>query len=590
MNFFAQQLYCYFLESGKQLPPEVMEVLGKTLSGLNATDIEVYNGFVGPYQDKIREALRERFKQQGSPMREWSQQANPYYRPIVEELAAQALGMESAPRLPESLVKRDASREAQVRQAGKMRRLAIPRISYLWVIAAVVVIALLAGGGWLYLYVTAPSRALDRIRGEIERGEYSMAFQHIEEMEEKYPDKAQTEEAEDLKPQVALSHADELLAQASYEEAIRYYKEAGSGWELKKEAMLGCTNAYFAWAGVLNASGDNANSYECCESALANAPDDYDTTPIMDLRAQVLFSWGESLRGQQDYYGSAGRFEKCYREWPTGPLAGKALENYIDMSVAHHCNSAPPAKSVSAGGNVKVNLINPTDYAWTCFFSGPSTMCVDLAPHETKTIHILPGVYNEAFVIETLKLSYHMVAEDFTKPTGSYSWWDMPMPYPEDVAPQGVAYEQIMARIDELEASLPPEILECVETLEYQPLDGGGAMSDSMAEYSPSENTIYFDAPYIPADELDATIFHEWGHAYSDRYLDQEEEEEYREIRDIAEGIPWEDYDNYYLSLEEDFAETFAVVFGGAAWEGYSWYGPVVDAEALKEMILSAAD
>jgi len=48
VNFFALQLNDYFLEGGKQLPPEVLAVLGKPLKGLNASEIEVYNRFIGP--------------------------------------------------------------------------------------------------------------------------------------------------------------------------------------------------------------------------------------------------------------------------------------------------------------------------------------------------------------------------------------------------------------------------------------------------------------------------------------------------------------------------------------------------------------
>ena len=592
MNFFAQQLYDYFLEGGKQLPPEVLAVLGKPMSGLDTRDIEVYNTYVGPYQERIRTALQERFRQQGSPIREWSLQLNPYSRSIVEELAAQGMGVESAPRLPDTLAPRAVCREPDIKREGFLRGLTLPRISYRWVIAIVVVIALLAGGGWWLLHATAPSRALSRIKGEIEDGEYSLALRHIEEMEEKYPDKAQTEEAEGLKPRAALEYAKELQGMARYEEAVYYYGLAESGKTLREEASRGLADSYAAWAAELNGNGEYANSYECCESALSCAPADYDANPVKDLRAQVLFAWGESLRSQQDYFGAAERFEKCFREWPAGQLAGKALEGYIDMTVAYNCEAPPPSKTVTAGGSVKVNLINPTAYAWKFFFSGPSTMCVDLAPYETKTIFILPGIYNDVGVVESLMVSSYSTGDDFSKPTGSYSWWDITMPPPEEIAGQGVAYDQIMARIDELEAQLPPEILDCVDDLAYQPLDTGGELGGSMAEYSPSENTIYFDAAYLPADELDSTIYHEWGHAYSDRYLDPEEKEAYMQLRDIAADIPWEDPDteDYYLSVEEDFAEVFAVVFGGAAWSDYSWYGPIADAEALKEMILTAAD
>jgi len=590
MNFFAQQLNDYFLESGKQLPPEVLAVFGKPIKGLNASEIDVYNSFIGPYQDKIRAALLDRFKRQGSPVREWAQQVNPYYRPLVEEFAAQILGMENTPRLPAALEARTVYAGPEKRREGFLGRLSFPHVSYKWVIAVVVVVALLAAGGWWLLAATAPSRMLHKVKGEVERGEYALALSHIEEMEEKYPDKEQTEEASDIKPWAALGYADELSERAQYEEAVSYYNIAEDESELEDEARLKSANTYAAWATALNGNGEHANCYECCEAALACAPEGFDAMPIMDLRAQALFSWGESLQGQGDYCAAAERFEKCYREWPAGPLANKALENYIDMTVAFYTESPPPGKSPTAGGNVKVNMINPTDYTWRFFFSGPSTICLDLAPHETRTIYLLPGIYNDVGVIESLMIYTSTAADDFSEPTGAYSWWDVTLPFPEDVAPQGVAYEDIMSRIEELKATLPPEILECIEDIQYQPLSGGGTLGDSMAEYGPDEGTIYFDAAFITPEELDSTIFHEWGHVYSDNELDAEEKAAYMKLRDISPDIPWENWEEYYISVEEDFAEVFAVVFGNVAWSDYTWYGPVDEVEALREMILTAAD
>jgi tetratricopeptide (TPR) repeat protein len=588
-NFFVTKIVEYYAHGGKIIPPEVLFVLAKPLASLNQEEADIYNQFIGPVQDKIRAALLDSYQQLGSPRQEWSQQVNPYYRPIVEEMAAQVLGIDSSVTLPITIEVRVPYERPEAKRESFLQRLSIPHISYKWAIAIVVIIAMIAVGGWLYYSLTAPSRLLNKIEQEIESGNYSAALQHIEEMREKYPDKEQTEKAEKLEPRAAVGYANELLELGNYKDSIAYYELASDDNELEQQALEGRFNAYAGWAKELIDNGDAANSYECCESALACAPEGYDTTGIMDLRAQALFSWGELLRNQQDYLGASERYEKCYVEWPAGSLAGKALENYIDMSVAFHCGCAPPSKSVSTAGNVQINLANPTDYVWKCFFSGPSTICIDLAPHETKTIYILPGTYNQAFAIEDLKVSYYSVGVDFSQPTGSYSWWDAPMPFPEDIATQGIVYEQIMARIDELKPSLPTEILECVERLKYQP-SSSSEMSDFMGEYDSSDRTIYFNTGFISTDDLDATIFHEWGHAYSDYYLDQEEQEEYRDIREILNNIPWMDRDNFYLCPEEDFAEVFAVVFGGVEWEGYTWYGPVVNAEELKSFILTAAD
>lgn len=589
MNFFAQQLNDYFLESGKQLPPEVLAVLGKPFKGLNASEIEVYNRFIGPYQDRIRAALLDRLKQLGSPVREWSQQIDPYYRPIACELASQILGLESVPRLPETLAARTVYAPSDRGRGGLLQRFSLPHISLKWAIAVMVVVALLAAGGWWLFAATAPSRMLGGIEGEMERGEYALVLRHIEEMEEKYPGKAQTEEAEDLKPEAAMRYAEELYERARYEEAVLYYDIADSASALKDQALLGRANAYLAWAAALHEEGDNANAYECCESALACAPEGFDTTPTMGLRARILFSWGESLHAGGDYFGAAERFEKCYREWPAGPLADKALENYVDMTVAACTGNPVPGKAATAGGNVQIRISNQSDFTFCCYFSGPSTICFDLSPRERRTIYILPGVYNTAFVIERIG-SARAVGEDFSSPTGSYSWWELILPSPSEVVPQGVSYEQIMARIEELKPSLPSQILECVEGLSYEQISGGGMLSDAMAEYDPNRKTVLFDPAVISPDEVDATIFHEWGHAYSDAYLDRDEKDEYMVLRDISPDIPWNDFDNYYLSVEEDFAEVFAVVFGNASWQDYTWYGPVEEVDPLREMMLEAAD
>jgi hypothetical protein len=197
-------------------------------------------------------------------------------------------------------------------------------------------------------------------------------------------------------------------------------------------------------------------------------------------------------------------------------------------------------------------------------------------------------MYNTSFVIERVGNSSR-ANEDFTKPTNSNSWWEITLPTPQDIMAQGVSYEQIMARIEELKASLPPEILDCVEDLEYGQRSGG-QMSDHLAEFSPSERAVYFDPALIDVDELDGVIFHEWGHAYSSEYLDNEEKEAYKVLRDISVDIPWDNFDSYYLSVEEDFAEVFAVVFGNVEWSDYTWYGPVDDTEVLKGLIISAAE
>ena len=169
MNFFAQQLNDYYLAYGKQIPLPVLTVLSKPLNTLTAEDINVYNQFVGPHQDKIRATLRERLEQQGSPVELWSEQVNPYYRPIVEELAVQIMGREHTVPLPATLALKVPPPSSAPGRKGRLARISLPDIPYRWVIVVVVVIALLGLGGWLFISMTAPSRMLKGIQGEVER-------------------------------------------------------------------------------------------------------------------------------------------------------------------------------------------------------------------------------------------------------------------------------------------------------------------------------------------------------------------------------------------------------------------------------------
>ena len=62
------------------------------------------------------------------------------------------------------------------------------------------------------------------------------------------------------------------------------------------------------------------------------------------------------------------------------------------------------------------------------------------------------------------------------------------------------------------------------------------------------------------------------------------------EMRNILPGTPW-DNANAAFSVEEDFAEVFAVIFSPTSvWTGYTAYGPVKEAGPLRDFILAAAD
>ena len=583
MNFFVQQLVDYYAESGKTLPPEVLSVLAKPLTSLNQEEADIYNRFIGPSQQKIGAALLERLQQQGSNKHEWSQQVNQYYRPIVEEIAARMLGIEVSTPLPQTITTRVTYTRPEVKREGFFQRLSVPRISYWWVAAVFVLMALVITGTWFFISATAPSRMLNTIKDEVADGSYSSALQHIDEMREKYPDKEQTEEAEELEAGAALGYANELYASASYEKAAHYYELASHDDDLELEALTGCAGAYLAGAAVHSQNQEYEDGYECCKSALDNAPQGYDTNPIMATRADILYNWGMQLKNQNIYALSAIRFEKCFAEWPAGPLAQDALVNYVDMTAAGYTSQLPNKTTIS-NGQVEIRLSNPTSISVRFFFSGPVSIYYDLGPNGTITTFLPPGTYSEGF----------------TAPDGAYfeagvtyevlhGYWTITIPTPELASNQGAGYDAVMRRVDELEPTLPPELLACVEDLEYFQITDPTQVQDMYAGYDPADDSVGFTLN-IPQEKIDRIIFHEWGHAYDDEYLDEEERELYMELRGMLPGTLWEDSDNYTGSVEEDFAEVFAVVFGKVEWMSHTPYGPVINQDELRSFILAAAD
>ncbi|MEW6555597.1 MAG: hypothetical protein AB1384_15090 [Actinomycetota bacterium] len=586
MNFFIQQLVDYYAEGGKTLPPEVLSVLAKPLASLNQEEADIYNRFIGPSQQRISAALLERLQQQGSNKLEWSQQVNQYYRPIVEEIAARMLGLEVSAPLPQAVTARVAYARQGPARRSFLQRLSIPRISYWWVAAVVVVIALVTAGTWFYVSATAPSRMLNRIRGEVAAGSYSSALQHIDEMRVKYPDKEQTEEAEEFEPEAALGYAYELYANASYGEAARYFQLAGEDDDLESEALTACAGAYLAGATVHSQNHEYEEGYDCCELALDYAPQGYDVNPIMATRADLLYNWGMQLKSQNLYALSAIRFEKCFTEWPAGTHAQDALVNYVDMTASGYTNQLPNKATTSSGRLLEIRISNLTSYTGRYFFSGPSSLYVDIGPNGAATVFLPPGIYCRGF-LPTGGSGRFTAGTDLTD--ARYIGWTITIS-PIEIAPtQGVGYDAVRSRVDQLEPTLPPEILECVEDLRYEQITDPIRAQDRYGDYDPSAEVVGF-TPNIPSNMVDLVIFHEWGHAYDDEYLDAEEKERYKELRGILPDVLWNDPDNYSGSVEEDFAEVFAVLFGHAEWENHTPYGPVVNQDELRSFILAAAD
>ncbi len=583
MNYFAEKFRDHCCDSDKEIPDKVLDVLDKPLSSLTYTEVEIYNKHIGPHQESIRAALLAEYDLQGSPKNKWEERINPYHRTIVEEIAAQVLGMESAAALPTTVATRIPYRKPESSRKDFARKPLKARRSYKRPIIAAIILVLIGMLALAVIDATAPSRALSGIKGEIERGEYSLAIKHIDELAEKHPGKAQAEEALFLKPEAALRYAAELHERARYEEAIQYFEIAAEIQELEQEATLGCINAYVDWAKVLSEEGDYSGSYECCESALGIAPDGYDTGLIMSNRAELLFNWGTQLKEQGLYAMSAIRFEKCFAEWPAGPLAQQARVNYVEMTVSGYTNQLPN-KNPTSNGEVEVRISNPTTYDARCFFSGPSSTYVDIGPSAATTLFLTPGIYSEGYLTLAgggfdANISYELIR----------GYWEIIIPAPQLAATQAIDYSAVIARVDELRTTLPPELFYCFDELRYEQITDPARAQDRYGDYDPRTDTIGFTLE-IPPDALDRIIFHEWGHAFSYKYLSSKEKEEYMRLRGILPGTKWDNREEYTKSVEEDFAEVFAVVFGGVEWVNHTVYGPVHNPEEIRAVMLSAAN
>ncbi|MDY6796938.1 MAG: IPT/TIG domain-containing protein [Actinomycetota bacterium] len=310
MKDFVLLLSDYYLESGKQLPPQILAVLGKPLGSLNEQETQIYNRYIGPYQDRIRRALMDIYKRSGATHKEWSASLSPYYRPIIEELAAQVLGLEGHSNLPGAVEVRVPYREEKSLGRRMLERLPRPSLSITWAVVTAVVLAAISLSVWWLVAATAPSRLLGQARDELGGGEYAMAIRHCDELEERYPGKEQAREAEMVEAEAALYYAAELCERGRYEEAIDHYDIAGGKQRFADQADLGRAGAYVAWARALKDEGDLEGSYDCCEEALYHAPGGYDTVPVMDLRAEVLYAWGEELCAEGNYaaISSDGRY------------------------------------------------------------------------------------------------------------------------------------------------------------------------------------------------------------------------------------------------------------------------------------------
>jgi hypothetical protein len=197
----------------------------------------------------------------------------------------------------------------------------------------------------------------------------------------------------------------------------------------------------------------------------------------------------------------------------------------------------------------------------------------------------LPGVYSEGYLLEDFGAKFE-AGSNFTD---TAYWWRITIPMPQPLSAGGVGFEDVMRRVDELEPGLPVEICDYITDLEYGIITDPEVPADHYGYYDPGSDTVSF-AALVPADKVDRIIFHEWGHAFDDEYLDDEEREEYMRLRNILPGTAWGNPDDYMGSVEEDFAEVFAVVFGNVEWINHTPYGPIDNVDELRAMILLAVD
>ncbi len=298
----------------------------------------------------------------------------------------------------------------------------------------------------------------------LERGEYEAAYRAYEDIRTRYAGKQEAIEAEGSQEAAAFAYAERLKGEARYEEALTYYDLA-----VEHDVEKCCADCHFARAGQLEAAGDYEKAFQQCENALKRAPADYDRNPIMQLRAEALFLWGDRFMQQGNYSAASSRFNKCLSEWPDGPLAGDAAVNYVDSTVASHSYQPPPSKEPAAAGRVELRIRNDSDAYSRFFFSGPSSLYVDLPAFTSNTIYLTPGIYQTLLTAPDEHVKPYAAQDDYSEPTSSYSWWEITIPALLEVPTgSGVSFEDILARLEQLKTTLPPELVGCLDGVEFK--------------------------------------------------------------------------------------------------------------------------
>lgn len=91
MNFFANELYQYYLEHGITLSTEIINVLNKSPIELTNNEKGLFIRFLLPRRHQIKQALRTRFTRSGADQESWANAALSYSQSIIGQIASEML-------------------------------------------------------------------------------------------------------------------------------------------------------------------------------------------------------------------------------------------------------------------------------------------------------------------------------------------------------------------------------------------------------------------------------------------------------------------------------------------------------------------
>lgn len=96
-NYFADELYQYYLEHGKTLPEEILDTLKKSPLELSDKEKEIYVKFILPRRQQIKNGLRTRFTHSGATKGVWHTHLLSCSRSIIGQMVLEILMEEEYP-------------------------------------------------------------------------------------------------------------------------------------------------------------------------------------------------------------------------------------------------------------------------------------------------------------------------------------------------------------------------------------------------------------------------------------------------------------------------------------------------------------